>query len=86
MPTRSSKHLDISQLAKAIVDEATGEATPVNFKRIAAGRKGGAARMASMTPEQRKELSAKASDARAMKEALASQETSAQGHQLNKFN
>lgn len=65
MPTRSSK-LDLSQLAKRIVDEATGEAPktePPPEKNAAAvalgklgGKKGGAARAAALTPEQRSEI------------------------------
>ncbi len=69
MPTRSSR-LDISQLAKRIVDEATGEAPktePPPVKNEAAvalgrlgGKKGGAARAAALTPEQRSEIAKKA--------------------------
>ncbi len=69
MPTRSSK-LDLSQLAKRIVDEATGEAPKTeqppekNAAAVALGRlggkKGGAARAASLTPEQRSEIAKKA--------------------------
>jgi hypothetical protein len=69
MPTRSSK-LDLSQLAKAIVDESTGDAPkmqPPPTKNAAAvalgklgGKTGGAARAASLTPEQRSEIAKKA--------------------------
>lgn len=69
MPTRSSK-LDLNQLAKAIVDEATGEVArtdPPPVKNEAAvalgklgGKKGGAARAAKLTPEQRSDISKKA--------------------------
>ena len=73
MPTRSSK-LDLNQLAKRIVDEATGEAekTPSPPVKNAAavalgklgGQKGGAARAAKLTPEQRSEIAKKAAAAR----------------------
>ena len=73
MPTRSSK-LDLNQLAKAIVDEATGEAekTPAPPVKNAAavalgklgGKKGGAARAAKLTPEQRSEIAKKAARGR----------------------
>ena len=73
MPTRSSK-LDLNQLAKAIVDEATGEAPktePPPVKNAAAvalgrlgGKKGGAARAAKLTPEQMSEIAKKAAAAR----------------------
>jgi hypothetical protein len=69
MPTRSSK-LDLSQLAKRIVDEATGdepktEPPPVKNEAAVAlgklgGKKGGAARAAALTPEQRSEIAKKA--------------------------
>ena len=69
MPTRSSK-LDISQLAKRIVDESTGEAPktePPPAKNAAAvalgqlgGKKGGAARAASLTAEKRAEIAKRA--------------------------
>ena len=64
MPTRSSK-LDLNQLAKRIVDEATGDApqVPLSTKNAAAvelgrlgGKKGGAARAQKLTPEQRSEI------------------------------
>lgn len=52
---------DINQLAKRLVDQATGEAPKLDAKKQAAGRKGGAVggkkRMAALTPEQRQELS-----------------------------
>ena len=65
MPKRSSK-LDLNQLAKLIVDQATGE-TPIEPapppKNPAAvelgrlgGKKGGAARAAKLTPEHRSEI------------------------------
>ena len=73
MPTRSSK-LDLNQLAKRILDEATGEApktAPPPVKNAAAvalgklgGKKGGAARAAKLTPEQRSEIAKKAAAGR----------------------
>ena len=73
MPTRSSK-LDLSQLAKRIVDEATGdepktEPPPVKNEAAVAlgkldGKKGGAARAAALTPEQRSEIAKKAAASR----------------------
>lgn len=61
MPTRSSK-LDLSQLAKRIVDEATGEAQKLEHHspKQEAGRKGGVKggkeRMSKLTEEQRTAL------------------------------
>lgn len=73
MPKRSSR-LDMNQLAKRIVDEATGEAEktlPPPEKNQAAvelgrlgGKKGGKARAESLTPEQRSEIAKKAAKAR----------------------
>jgi hypothetical protein len=94
MPTLSKK-MDLNQLAKSIVDQATGEVPKVLHGeqltgKQAAGRKGGLSggkkRMESLTPEQRKELSAKATQARLEKEAPASKEASANANQLNKVN
>lgn len=69
MPTRSSR-LDLNQLAKRIVDEATGEepkTEPPSVKNAAAvelgrlgGKKGGAARAAKLTPEERSAIAKKA--------------------------
>jgi len=69
MPARSSKRLgDANQLAKLIVDIATGEAKaswvdPATGKNTAAvalgrlgGKKGGAARRDSLSPERRSEI------------------------------
>ena len=74
MPTRSSKSRDANQMAKAILDQATGEAPkeePPPEKNAAAvelgrlgGKKGGAARAASLTPEQRSEIAKKAAAGR----------------------
>lgn len=75
MPDRSRKRpKDSNQLAKLIVDIATGEVedTPVDDGKdpaaVALGRKGGLkggkARAESMTPEERKEAARKAAKAR----------------------
>jgi hypothetical protein len=78
MPNRSRKpkqRLDLSQLAKRIVDEATGQAerTPAPNEgkdpaAVALGRKGGLkggkARAASMTKRQRSESARKAAQIR----------------------
>jgi hypothetical protein len=75
MPDRSRKRpRDPSQLGKLIVDLATGEVEepdPDEGKNAAAvelgrkgGLKGGKARAASLTPEQRKEAARKAAKAR----------------------
>lgn len=73
MPKRSSK-LDLNQLAKRIVDEATGEeekTLPPPEKNKAAqelgrlgGKKGGKARAEALTPEQRSEIAKKAAQKR----------------------
>ena len=73
MPKRSSR-LDLNQLAKRIVDEATGEAEktlPPPEKNKAAqelgrlgGKKGGNARAEALTPEQRSEIAKKAAQVR----------------------
>jgi hypothetical protein len=77
MPTRSSKRpADVNQLAKLIVDIATGEESeslidPDTGKNAAAvalgrlgGKKGGAARAASLTSERRKDIATKAAKKR----------------------
>jgi hypothetical protein len=77
MPNRSRKRpRDPNELAKQIVEEATGESSPVEHAvddgkdpaAVALGRKGGLrggkARAASMTPEQRSEAARKAAAAR----------------------
>ncbi len=75
MPTRSSTgRLDLNQLAKRIVDEATGETPPGEpepEKNKAAqelgrlgGLKGGAARAQKLTAEERSEIAKKAAQAR----------------------
>lgn len=73
MPKRSSKRpKDLNQLAKAIVQEATGEGTEVATPEAPSknphaqalgrlgGKKGGPARAAKLTPEQRSEIAKKA--------------------------
>jgi hypothetical protein len=75
MPDRSRKRpRDPNQLGKLIVDLATGEAEDVpedtgkDPAAVALGRKGGLkggkARAAGMTPEQRKDAARKAAEAR----------------------
>lgn len=53
---------DINQLAKRLVDQATGEAPKLNAKKQAAGRKGGLVggkkRMEAASPEEKARLSA----------------------------
>ncbi|MGH3036486.1 MAG: hypothetical protein ACRDMU_04825 [Gaiellaceae bacterium] len=76
MPDRSRKRpSDVNELARQIVDEATGDGPPAadadegkNPAAVALGRKGGLkggkARAAKMTPEQRSESARKAAQAR----------------------
>lgn len=78
MPKRSSKkRLDLNELARQIVDEATGQCEPEEEPKpddgkdpaaVALGRKGGLkggkARAAKMTPEERSEAAKKAAEAR----------------------
>lgn len=75
MPKRSSKgRLDLNQLAKSIVDQATGDApaqpeqTEKNPAAVALGRlgglKGGAARAKKLTAEERSEIAKKAANKR----------------------
>lgn len=68
MPKRSSNTRDINQLAKSIVDQATGTAAPAepekNPAAVALGRlgglKGGKARAAKLTAKKRSEIAKKA--------------------------
>ncbi len=72
--TEKKRPRDTNQLAKRVVDLATGEAEePVekSTKNPAAvelgrlgGKKGGKARAEKLTPEQRKEIARKAAEAR----------------------
>lgn len=76
MPDRSRRRpRDANELGRQIVDEATGEAPPVpdpdagkDPAAVALGRKGGLkggkARAAKMTPEERSEAARKAAAAR----------------------
>jgi len=74
MPERSRKRpTDVNELAAQLVGEATGEIEPEpedgkDPAAVALGRKGGLkggkARAASMTPEQRSEAARKAANAR----------------------
>jgi hypothetical protein len=75
MPARP-KNLDVSQLAKRILDEATGDEpktqAPIQQPKSRAavalgkkgGKKGGTARAAALTPEQRSEIAKRAAAAR----------------------
>ena len=74
MPSRSSKRpTDANQLAKLVVDMATGDAptwtedgknpAAVLLGRLG-GTKGGVARAASLTPKKRSEIARKAAAAR----------------------
>lgn len=78
MPTRSSKPpRDVNQLAKSIVDQATGDAAPapVTSKKQESGRKGGIrggrVRAATVAPERRKEIAKNAAIKRWSKKATA---------------
>lgn len=75
MPNRSRKPLDLNQLAAAIVEEATTGQKPAappeptkDPAAVALGRrgglKGGKARAANLTPEERSELARRAAQAR----------------------
>lgn len=76
MPKRSSKPRDVNALARAIVDQVTGDAPPAETSdepqkdpaAVALGRKGGLkggkARAASMTKKQRSAAAKKAARAR----------------------
>lgn len=74
MAKRSKKPADLNRLAAAIVGDATDEAPlePENSKVTAGragGRKGGKARAARMTPEERSASASKAAKARWSKRA-----------------
>jgi hypothetical protein len=75
MPERSRKRpTDVNELAKQLVGEATGEVEPVDPDAgkdpaaVALGRKGGLkggkARAAKLTPEERREAARRAAAAR----------------------
>lgn len=71
---RPKRPRDPAQLAKAIVDEATGQVPPADDDKplterhaIAGrlgGKKGGPARAAKLTPEERQEIAKKAAESR----------------------
>jgi hypothetical protein len=74
MAKRSKKPADLNRLAAAIVDEATDETPPEPESKQAqagrlGGRKGGRARAARMTPEERSEAAKRAAEARWKKQA-----------------
>lgn len=71
--SKHSKKLDLNQLAKRIVDEATGEIQPeeIDEKKKAAiesgwlgGLKGGKVRAEKLTPEERSDIAKNAAKAR----------------------
>lgn len=74
MPKRSSKPRDVNQLAKSIVDQATGDAPPAeaeptkNPAAVALGRlgglKGGKVRARRLSKDQRSAIAKKAAMAR----------------------
>jgi hypothetical protein len=72
MPKRSRKPADLNRLAASIVDEATGDEPVYQSDKDPAavalgrrgGKKGGKARAAKMTPEQRSKAARKAAQAR----------------------
>lgn len=67
MTDRPKRPRDANQLAKFIVDVATGEADPTvltDGDKQGVGTKGGKARAAALTKEQRKEIARIAADAR----------------------
>ena len=73
MPERSRRPVDVNELAKRLVDEATGDAEKTappekDPAAVALGRKGGLkggkARAAKLTPEERSEAARKAALAR----------------------
>lgn len=68
MPKRSSikRPRDANQLARSIVDLATGQAEekPVNESKRKGGLKGGKARAQVLTPDQRAKIASTAAQAR----------------------
>ena len=65
--TEPRKRSDVNELARSIVQQATGQAPKRRQKDAAAverGRKGGEARAASLTPEERREIAVAARAAR----------------------
>ena len=65
---RPKRPRDTNQLAKRIVDIATGEVdetpTPEEARARKAGKAGGRARAKSLTPERRSEIAKRAAEAR----------------------
>lgn len=76
MPRRSSKQKDTQQLARSVLDRIAPDAEPAKKKPVKkknpaavalgklGGKKGGKARAAALTPEQRAEIAKKAAQAR----------------------
>ena len=72
MQKRSRKPADLNKLAAALVDEATSDEPPADGGKDPAavalgrkgGKKGGKARAAKMTPEQRSEAARRAATVR----------------------
>jgi hypothetical protein len=68
MTDKPKRPRDANQLAKLIADIATGEKTDEAPEKdeaaVALGRKGGKARAAAMSPEQRKEIARNAAKKR----------------------
>ena len=70
MPNRSRKKADLNQLAAGIVGKATGEEKPAKKNPAAValgklgGKKGGRARAAKLTPEERSAIAKKAAETR----------------------
>ncbi len=66
MSKKPKRPRDANQLAKSIVDLATGEAeeSVIDQKKSKAGKKGAKARARSLTPEQRSEIAEIAASAR----------------------
>jgi general stress protein YciG len=56
--------VDLNRLAHKLVEKATDEDREPENPRSTAGRKGGAARAKSLTPERRSEIAKKAAEAR----------------------
>ena len=66
-PKNQKRPRDANQLAKSIVDIATGEmeeAAPVSEKKSKAGKKGGKARAKVLSPQERSEIASAAANAR----------------------
>ena len=86
MKSRTGKKLDLNQLAKSIVDEATGQeiasVAAKNVKQLAGragGLKGGVSRMNALTGEEREALARKAAATRWAKEKAAPADSAGAG-------